>query len=75
MSLKEEVSAEVTQKCVMARLRNALSPEEYSDLEELIADASVSTTAIKRVLDRRGLGVARSSLNVHRQKACGYCRI
>ena len=80
MSLSDEISAEqrvnVVKRCPIFRAVSQLSPADVKDLEAALADDAVTSIAIARALNRRGIEVARNSraVGLHRRGECACAR-
>ena len=68
MSLKDEILDASRQKPSIQRILDSLNKEDKNDLEEILADPEVESTAIARVLRRRGLEISERTIQRHRQR-------
>ena len=80
MSLADEINEEQrvrpVKRCPVFRARAELSPADIADLEVALADATITSTAIARALNKRGIDVARNSkaVGMHRRGDCACAR-
>lgn len=57
-------------KCSVGALLRSLPPELADDVRTALADASITSTAISRVLTNRGFQIAHSPIVRHRRGEC-----
>lgn len=80
MSLSDDIQAEQrvrsVKRCPVFRARAELSSADIADLEIALADETITSTAIARALNKRGIDVARNSkaIGLHRRGDCACAR-
>jgi len=80
MSLSDDIQAEQRvyspKRCPIYQAVAELSPADIADLEVALADETITSTAIARALNKRGIQVARNSkaVGMHRRGDCACAR-
>ena len=71
MSFADEVKAEsrgTGQKCSTCKAIEAMDPVEAEEITAVMADRSIQTEPIVRVLNKRGIDIGSSSVRKHRMR-------
>lgn len=71
--LAEAGKRKMGRRCMLSRAAASLSKQDRRELEELLADATISTPAIRLALAQRGAVVSETSLYNHRRRDCIEC--
>ncbi|CAB5217964.1 hypothetical protein UFOVP209_35 [uncultured Caudovirales phage] len=69
MSFIDEVKQEskgTGQKCLTCKILEAMDPVEAEEISIVLADSSIQTEPIVRVMNRRGIEIGSSSVRKHR---------
>lgn len=73
MSLRDELDDKKQQTCFVYRLLDGLDPDTRGELEELLADQSITSTSLARLAVKKGWNVGETSFQRHRSGRC-KCR-
>ena len=73
MTLLDDIKAETTgagPRCTVALLLAGLTDDDRADLTAALANPSIPSSAIHRVLHKRGYAIADTTLHRHRRGTC-----
>lgn len=56
--------------CRIQVIREQLTPQEFTDLEQALADRQITAAAIERVLARKNIRLQQNTITRHRRGEC-----